>query len=158
VASSWQWSTKGTLQASDWTTHNIGGLIIKVIFVQWVSYTILVPYCKHYCSSFLLLCVQETKKNKIVFHEQNCKCVEYLLEVVNRASQCKSWYMNEIRLIMLGLIALVFLVLFFYFIDTMNVIWKTEKWILLYRYLLLVIDKRQDRYINGIFTQHKITW
>jgi hypothetical protein len=24
--------------------------------------------------------------------------------------------------------------------------------------LILVIDKRQDRYINGIFTQHKITW
>jgi hypothetical protein len=79
------------MQASDWTTHNIGELIIPksssfngfVILYLDIIASIIAAF-------FLLLCVQETKKNKMVFHEQNCKCVEYLLEVVNRTPQCKS--------------------------------------------------------------------
>jgi hypothetical protein len=71
--------------------------------------------------------------------------------------------MNEIRLIMNGLIALVLLVPFFYFIDTMNVNMENREMNIVISLsiglLILVIDKRQDRYINGIFTQqHKINW
>jgi hypothetical protein len=71
--------------------------------------------------------------------------------------------MNEIRLIMNGLIALVFLVPFFYFIDTMNVNMENREMNIVISLsiglMILVIDKKQDRYINGIFTQqHKINW
>jgi hypothetical protein len=51
----------------------------------------------------------------------------------------------------------------FYFIDTMNVNMENREMNIVISLsivlLILVIDKRQDRYINGIFTQqHKINW
>ena len=95
--------------------------------------------------------------NKIV-----CNYVAYLLEDVNRTSQYKQCYMKEIQLVILGLIALIFSVLFFYFTDMvpknienreMNIVISLSVGL-----LILVVDKRQDRHINEIIhTQHKMT-
>jgi hypothetical protein len=70
--------------------------------------------------------------------------------------------MNEIQLVILGLIALIVSVLFFYFTDIvsanienreMNIIISLSIGV-----LILVVDKRQDRHINEIIqTQHKMT-
>lgn len=71
-------------------------------------------------------------------------------------------YMNEIQLVILGLIALIVSVLFFYLTDVvpakienreMNITISLSIGI-----LILVVDKRQDRHINEIIqTQHKMT-
>ena len=71
-------------------------------------------------------------------------------------------YMNEIQLVILGLIALIVSVLFFYLTDVvpakienreMNIIISLSIGV-----LILVVDKRQDRHINEIIqTQHKMT-
>jgi hypothetical protein len=70
--------------------------------------------------------------------------------------------MKEIQLVILGLIALIFSVLFFYFTDMvpknienreMNIVISLSVGL-----LILVVDKRQDRHINEIIhTQHKMT-
>jgi hypothetical protein len=70
--------------------------------------------------------------------------------------------MNEIQLVILGLIALIVSVLFFYLTDVvpakienreMNITISLSIGI-----LILVVDKRQDRHINEIIqTQHKMT-
>ena len=71
-------------------------------------------------------------------------------------------YMNEVQLVILGLIALIVSVLFFYLTDVvpakienreMNITISLSIGI-----LILVVDKRQDRHINEIIqTQHKMT-
>lgn len=71
-------SKRGLLmQASDWTTQNMGGLIIP----KSTSFNgFVIPYWYLIASiiaAFFFYNIQETKKSKIVFHEQNCKSVEY---------------------------------------------------------------------------------
>lgn len=70
--------------------------------------------------------------------------------------------MNEIQLILLGLLVLVASVVFFYFTDLIpSEITNTEMEIIVslgVGLLILVVDKRQDRYLDEIIqTQHKLT-
>ena len=70
--------------------------------------------------------------------------------------------MNEIQLILLGLLVLVTSVVFFYFTDLIpSEIRSTEMEIIVslgVGLLILVVDKRQDRYLDEIIqTQHKLT-
>ena len=70
--------------------------------------------------------------------------------------------MNEIHLILLGLLVLETSVVFFYFTDLIpSQIRSTEMEIIVslgVGLLILVVDKRQDRYLDGIIqTQHKLT-
>jgi len=70
--------------------------------------------------------------------------------------------MNEIQLILLGLLVLVTSVVFFYFTDLIpSEITNTEMEIIVslgVGLLILVVDKRQDRYLDEIIqTQHKLT-
>ena len=70
--------------------------------------------------------------------------------------------MNEIHLILLGLLVLVTSVVFFYFTDLIpSEIRSTEMEIIAslgVGLLILVVDKRQDRYLDEIIqTRHKLT-
>ena len=70
--------------------------------------------------------------------------------------------MNEIHLILLGLLVLVTSVVFFYFTDLIpSQIRSTEMEIIVslgVGLLILVVDKRQDHYLDEIIqTQHKLT-
>ena len=70
--------------------------------------------------------------------------------------------MNEIQLILLGLLVLVTSVVFFYFTDLIpSEIRSTEMEIIVSLgvcLLILVVDKRQDHYLDEIIqTQHKLT-
>jgi hypothetical protein len=70
--------------------------------------------------------------------------------------------MNEIQLVILGLIALIVSVLFFYFTDIVPANIENRKMNIIISLsigvLILVVDKRQDRHINEIIqTQHKMT-
>ena len=70
--------------------------------------------------------------------------------------------MNEIQLILLGLLVLVTSVVFFYFTDLIpSEIRSTEMEIIAslgVGLLILVVDKRQDRYLDEIIqTRHKLT-
>ena len=70
--------------------------------------------------------------------------------------------MNEIQLILLGLLVLVTSVVFFYFTDLIpSEVRSTEMEIIVslgVGLLILVVDKRQDHYLDEIIqTQHKLT-
>ena len=70
--------------------------------------------------------------------------------------------MNEIQLILLGLVVLVTSVVFFYFTELIpSEIRSTEMEIIVslgVGLLILVVDKRQDHYLDEIIqTQHKLT-
>ncbi|MFL6391818.1 MAG: hypothetical protein ACJ71E_07190 [Nitrososphaeraceae archaeon] len=70
--------------------------------------------------------------------------------------------MNEIQLVILGLTALVFSVIFFYFTDMVSAnIENREMNIIISLSIglsILVVDQRQDRHIKEIInTQHKMT-
>jgi hypothetical protein len=70
--------------------------------------------------------------------------------------------MNEMQLVLLGLIVLASLVVFFYLIDVVPAnIENTEMSIIItlgIGLLILVVDKRQNRYRDEIIqTQHKMT-
>jgi hypothetical protein len=70
--------------------------------------------------------------------------------------------MNEIQLVLLGLIALILSVLFFYFTDVVPAIIENREMSIIISLsiglLILVVDKRQDRHIDDIIRmQHKMT-
>jgi hypothetical protein len=70
--------------------------------------------------------------------------------------------MNEIQLVLLGLIALILSVLFFYFTDVVPAIIENREMSIIISLsiglLILVVDKRQDRHIDDIIQmQHKMT-
>jgi hypothetical protein len=86
----------------------------------------------------------------------------HFLGNVNRRLQQMEYSMNEMQLVLLGLMVLGASVIFFYLTDIVPAkVENTEMSIIIslgIGLLILVIDKRQNRYLDEIIeTQHKMT-
>jgi hypothetical protein len=83
-------------------------------------------------------------------------------ENANRQLQHRQYYMNEIRLILLGLIILGASVAFFYLTDLVPAKIENKETSIIISLgiglLILIVDKRQSRHIDELIkTQHELT-
>jgi hypothetical protein len=85
-----------------------------------------------------------------------------VLEIVNKQPPHTECCMNEIHWVLLGLIAMVLSVAFFYYTDILPAKIESREVSIVISLgiglLILVVDKRQDRHLNEIIeAQHKMT-